>query len=741
MSSTTPFFGREAELGALREALDDPRGKAVLVVGPQGMGKTWLIERFLTIAEADPRRLCVTMSYQLTKDDEARFFLGLVLGDIESAVQNNAGFFSDTPRGRTQLKAVMDVLPKGKEIRELFETLRGQKERHPRDEFVEYLTCLSRLLGRDDRAIVAIDANKQLHDHSDDTWRVIAERLPERVMLVFGQRPEDVLAASSEFLALPNVRRIPHEDLHALADGAVEELVAWAARETGIRVQTLGAAMKRYEGHPYALTAAVDLLRDGVAVEELPPDPTPQKIAAAQWNRVKDRHGPDSMRLLKAHAVLEVPASGDLARAVSELDVDRHESLLANRFIASLLRPAGERRSVYHAILRDHILAQLDGESAREYHRRAADAYRAMLAGSREQHTAPDPTAASRAFLHAGEAGGLGDAVVVFVNECTAPLKHLGLLDVVQRATEYFLATVAKGSVEYATLVGNLGLIARTRGDLDGAERLHREALKINRKLGRLEGQAAALGNLGAVAQTRGDLDGAERLHRESLEIERKLGRLEGQASDLGNLGLIALTRGDLDGAERLHRESLEIERKLGRLEGQASDLGNLGLIAGRRGDLDGAERLHREALEINRKLGRLEGQASDLGNLGLIAGRRGDLDGAERLFRESLEIERKLGRLEGQASQLGNLGLIARRRGDLDGAERLLREALEINRKLGRLEGQAIQLGNLGAVAEERGEFAEARRLWTEARDLYARIGVPGMVEQLQGWIDGLRG
>jgi hypothetical protein len=71
--------------------------------------------------------------------------------------------------------------------------------------------------------------------------------------------------------------------------------------------------------------------------------------------------------------------------------------------------------------------------------------------------------------------------------------------------------------------------------------------------------------------------------------------------------------------------------------------------------------------------------------------------------------------------------------------AEKLHREALEIDRKLGRLEGQANQLGYLGLIAEQRKDFAEARRLWTESRDLFAKVGMPHRVEQVQGWLDGL--
>jgi len=124
------------------------------------------------------------------------------------------------------------------------------------------------------------------------------------------------------------------------------------------------------------------------------------------------------------------------------------------------------------------------------------------------------------------------------------------------------------------------------------------------RKLGHLEGQASNLGNLGLIAQDRGNLDEAEKLLRESLEINRKLGRLEGQASQLGNLGLIAKARGNLDEAEKLLRESLEIFRKLGRLEGQANQLGNLGSIAKQHGDMTEARRLWTQSRDLYARIG-----------------------------------------------------------------------------------------------------------------------------------------
>ena len=327
---------------------------------------------------------------------------------------------------------------------------------------------------------------------------------------------------------------------------------------------------------------------------------------------------------------------------------------------------------------------------------------------------------------------------LLLVGNLDAQRKQFRLAELRERLREF--EDQAAFSREDATVWYNeAGYLYWQTGDLDQAERMHRKALEINEKLGRLEGMAAACGNLGLIHQTRGDLDQAERMHRKSLAINEKLGHLEGMAIQYGNLGLIHQTRGELDEAERMHRKALAIDEKLGRLEGMATDYGNLGLIHETRGELDDAERMHRKALEIDEKLGYREGMARHFGNLGLVHGKRGELDEAERMLHKALEIDEKLGRLEGMAHEYGNLGAIHQARGELDDAERMHRKGLAINQKLGRLEGIAINYDNLGSVYKGRGDASAAREFWTKSRDLYARIGMPHMVECVQGLLDAL--
>ena len=66
-------------------------------------------------------------------------------------------------------------------------------------------------------------------------------------------------------------------------------------------------------------------------------------------------------------------------------------------------------------------------------------------------------------------------------------------------------------------------------------------------------------------------------------------------------------------------------------------------------------------------------------------------------------------------------------------------RKALEEDEKIGHLDGVARHYTNLGRLFVARGDLDEARTHWTKARDLYARIGIPHMVEKLHGWLDDL--
>ncbi|MHC4518757.1 MAG: tetratricopeptide repeat protein [Planctomycetota bacterium] len=717
------FVGRQAELDRFKQVLEDPRGQAIVVVGQAGMGKSWLIDRMALLAEEHPDLKCGYVRYEVTPTDATDATMALMMDNAFEAAQAQAGSFDKTDRRKKQWYALLKtVVPKGSEIAELVQALRRDPQRNTRDQFLERLSLISKRMPANGRALFVIDPEKYMEQRSADSWRLVVRELPERIKFLFAQRPEDELVKSNTFMALPNAVRIPAQRLDVLAETEVDDLVRLRADAVGQAPKVLANVASRYRGHPYAIQAALDIVRKTGSVETLPPDPTPQEIARTQWEQICQND--DAIRLFQAHAILEVSVPDGFAEAVSGIDAIACKRLHSDAYLRGLLRPEGQGNRIYHAILADHILGQIKDEEAAAYHRRAAVFYRAKLQEAAATQTAPDALAATRLPEHVLASEGATASIYAFVNECTDSLGNLGFLDAFISLAQRGLQAAEPGSAEQAVLLGNLGLIYHKRGELDRAEEMHKKSLEIEKRLGRLEGMAGDYANLGLIYQTRGDLDRAEEMLSKALEVHAKLGQREGMANQYANLGLVYQTRGDLDRAEKMHNKALEIEKRLGRLEGMARNYANRGAVCQTRGDLDRAEEMQKKSLEIHEKLGRLEGMAANYANLGLIYQTRGDLDRAERMLKKSLEIHEKLGQLEGIASDYGNLGLIYQTRGDLDRAEEMHNKALEIEEKLGGLEGMANDYGNLGLVYHTRGDLDRAEKMQKKSLEIHEKLG-----------------
>jgi tetratricopeptide (TPR) repeat protein/energy-coupling factor transporter ATP-binding protein EcfA2 len=694
MAKERIFVGRQKELEQFKKVLEDPKGQAVLVVGQAGMGKTWLVNKMAELAENHPELKCGGVRYEVTPTDSVDSTMALMMDNAFEAAQVTEKSFDGTERRLEQWRSFLNVF----NIGDLVMSLRRDPARNTRDQFLERMRLISKRMAENGRAIFIIDPEKYMQKESDQSWAIVVKSLPEKIKFVFAQRPEDVLVDSDVFDGLNNVVQIPGKDLDVLSEEDVDDLVKY--RKAGLRcsVPDLRKVLGRYEGHPYAVGAALDLVEAGTKLEDLPKRPEPTEFAGKQWEKICEK-GDDAIRLFEAYALLEVGVPDDVVKAVSRLSSITRKRLQKDNYLGALLREEGQGRRIYHAILADYVLGQIGEQEKKEYHARAVEVYRDKLRRAKKEQVKPDELAATRLAEHVLAAEGEKAFVYAFINECTQPLINLGLLDAAISLSEWALRMLKKGSEEEAMVSGNLGLIYYMKGELAKAEEMHNKALEIDKKLGNQEGMAIQYGNLGLIYETRGELSKAEEMHNKALEINEKLGRLEGIATQYGNLGLIYQTRGQLDKAEEMHNKSLE----------------------------------------IHKKLGRLEGIANQYGNLGLIYKTRGELDKAEEMYKKSLEISEKLGLQEISANQYGNLGLIYKTKGEFDKAEEMFLKIVEIYKRLGSLEGLANDYANLGGIYRMRGEKKRAREYWEKALELFKKVGMEPEVKMVEGWIEGL--
>jgi len=397
--------------------------------------------------------------------------------------------------------------------------------------------------------------------------------------------------------------------------------------------------LSSYEGHPYALQAALDLVKDGTKLEDLPPDPTPLKIAKAQWKQVAKK-GPDAISLLEAYAILEVAVSDEVVESVSGLKPVTRKGLLADDYLAGLTRKEADDRRIYHAILADYILDQISEDDKTKYHRRAVDIYRKRLTAD----VKPDALAAVRLSEHVLAAEGQNAFIKVCAYETWIPLRILGLLDTAIGLANRALKMVEKGSADEASLRCTLGIACQIKGNFDDAERMHLSALEISKQAQHQRAMAREYGNLGLIYRRQGDLEKAEEMHKKSLQINEKKESFDNMATDYGNLGSIYLVRDNLDKAEEMYKKALEIDERIGHTEGVARHNGNLGLIYRTRGDLDKAEELHKKALEFMEKLGWLQGMANQYSGLGSVYEKRGDKEQVRQYWEKARDLFEKIG-------------------------------------------------------------------------------------------------
>jgi len=385
MDSEPVFVGRQAELERFREILKDPKGQAVIVVGNRGMGKTWLVDRMGSIAQRHPDLKCGWMRNEVTSNDTPNSRMALMMDNAFEASSAKAGSFDDVPWIRKQWMALLKLVKlipgvklvvkalgeKPEHIFELWKSLERNPRKDPREQFLERLRLISTRMGKNGRAIFVVDPEKYMRKESDQDWAIVVRELPDKIKFIFAQRPDDVLVGSDVMRELNNVVQIPEDKLDELEPEAVNELAHLEVGDCGYTEKELRDGLGRYEGYPYALGAALELIKAGVRMEELPKQPKPVQFAEAQWQKVCEI-GDDAMRLFESYAVLGSGVSDDVVEAVSGIGTTARKRLEKNRFLKGLLREEGGGKRIYHAISRDFILDRVTLDERRGYAKRAA---------------------------------------------------------------------------------------------------------------------------------------------------------------------------------------------------------------------------------------------------------------------------------------------------------------------------------------------------------------------------------
>jgi len=203
-------------------------------------------------------------------------------------------------------------------------------------------------------------------------------------------------------------------------------------------------------------------------------------------------------------------------------------------------------------------------------------------------------------------------------------------------------------------------------------------ARKSYAEVGDLDNEARTTADFAILYYEQGDLDRAEAMYREAIKVFRQVGDVEGITTASGNLGDIALSRGNLTEAARALSDAIPGYKEIGDKDGVALTVADLAKIARLRGELKAALSGYEEARAIGQEIADKRAMAYALDGVGDVLADQGELQSARKSYLESLALSKEIGDKQGVAETELALARLSLDEGFASDAESVIRKCKE---------------------------------------------------------------
>lgn len=273
------------------------------------------------------------------------------------------------------------------------------------------------------------------------------------------------------------------------------------------------------------------------------------------------------------------------------------------------------------------------------------------------------------------------------------------------------------------------------RGHHNEGQAFLKEALARSGKVSP-EVRRRALYATGDMAMCAGDLDQAQLLFEEGLRLSQEAGDTARIALFLYGLGWVSWSRREYIMAQSLAEEALAFWRKMGDREHIAWTLHLLASLADQQGEYARTRTLCEEMVRIHRESGNQSGLAHALCELAeVLFVSQSDPATVHLLLNESQAISQELGDKSVMADCFSLAGRLALYQGDAMTARSLIEQGLALYRETEfRLEGISQSLSLLGKVAATQGNYTAARDYYEEGLALQKSMDTIWAASSMEG-------
>jgi class 3 adenylate cyclase/tetratricopeptide (TPR) repeat protein len=703
-----PLVGREAELAAFEEVLEDVRGgtgRLVRVTGEVGLGKSRLLAAFRErAADLEQHQLTCELHRASTPYGAARKLFRPLLGIRADADPVTAGQQLSTFL-EAELPALVDWAPLlaiafGAELPATAATI----DLDPQYVRPRLHAAVAELLTwRWPRPVLLTVEDAQWMDEASvDLLRSISERLDQRPWVICITRREAAHDEEATGVALT----LP---LQPLDESSTMALAVLATAEAPLPAHEMVTLVEHSGGNPLFLEELVTVAREAGRIDRLPD--SIEALTTARIDRLpqRDRH------VLAHVSVLGQRFPIHLAAAV--LPPEEGDEVWDR--LSAFLERDGETVRFRHALTRDVAYGSLRYRLRRELHAEVGDV---LASGSGKA----DEQAALLSFhyFHAQRHEEAWRYALLAADQARAVYANAEAAGFLERAIE-----AARGVEGLPPL--DLCRVHEQLGDVRDHLGTYREAAAAYRMARRLlppdPVDAARL--MLKQARAHGKLDRyvqAARWVRRGLQLlADEDGRRAGQQR--AHLQVAYAEYCVDEGRQRLAirwcQRAIDEATRHGEREALAQAYVILGWVHVNLGDPEGTQHFER-ALAVFEELGHLPGQMKVTNNLAGIAYLEGRWDEMRQRLLQTLETCQRIGFQYMVANTQLNLGILLCDQGRLDDAAELFDAACRIYQAAGDRSGIAEAQRNLARVAARSGRFDEARTLIGGARSSFADLG-----------------
>lgn len=609
-----PFFGREKELAAIRDALDpESRTWGALIDGPGGMGKTSLAVRAAYDCQPGQfqRIVFVSIKDREMEDDGVRHFGNLIIPGLLEMLNELA-----RELGQPEItKSAED-----QRIRLLLEALRPTQ------------------------ALLILDNLETLTKEDRDQLFTFVKRLPQGCKAILTSRRR--IGSGSELLILEK-----------LDEAAALETLADLARHNPLLAKTNEAERltlyTQTGGKPLLLRWVAGQLGRGSCrtftdalhfLRSCPPDNDPLEFI---FGDLAQEFTDDETKVLCAMTYFSLETKVEHIAELAALEKEPVETALRTLANRSLVVPDREETAfVLVPMVADFLRRNRPDIVAQTGNRLEKRAYALIVENGYEEYDrfpvldAAWPTVAPALPLFVA---GPNQRLLIVCGALDFFLDFTGrwdeLLSLSQQAEAK--AEAANDHNKAGWRAFQAGMTHYMRGQVDIVlASADRAAAHWRRAQSSAREQAAAIRLRGLGHLLKKDYPAAITAYRETLSLLRTLSvESEDVAIALNDLALSEMNSDDFVAADRDFREALLVARTVNDIEGVATYTGNLAGLTLRQKDWRGAETLAREALLLAEKIGRQELIASNCQRIAGALVRQGKSAEALPYAQRSVEI------------------------------------------------------------------------------------------------------